>query len=402
MQVQTTASQFDSSAALVAGLPIPPSQSMEVGESVKLKPKFEISRDATRYVVQAGDLLPDATKRNWKGLQGYQIGGMHFDLTEIPCLWKFSGFITRGRITPLIKKPVIAFQAEGIVKKKAEQVAEILDRGGIVTESTEVRRMAYPWDSLRSLLAEHNVRKGIVEITALEGVEWDLRIAQELQLYFFPNWAEIEAGRAAIPFTVREFIAHIESRLGGSHDTAIQAVGAAYLESASRFKVYAEEVVQKTKDLAQRGALESGYVMTVSALARHLAAQVEMSVEAKQTVVFQGAGTAASAGVSDAEIALRNREMAIEEEKLRIERIKLGIEAVGVNGSGSVKAVQPVTARAGQSMENDDAGIAAGDNTAEAAALNQFADDAPQAAGTKETAEAAEAPVPNAKNAKKK
>lgn len=383
----TATNQFDNSTMIGApSLPPPQSpdhnvQSMEVGETANLKPRQSIRRDIPRYVVQAGDLLPDATKRNWKGLHGYQIGGMHFDLTEIPCLWKFSGFVTRARLTPLIKKPTMAFQAEEIAKKKQEQIAETISTGGEVRESPEAFRMVFPWDSLQSLKSDHIVRKGLVEVEALVGVEWELRVVQEIQKFFFPNWADIEAGKASLPFTVREFVAHIERQMSGTNESVLLSVGDAYLESAGRFKVYCEEVVQRAKDLAMRGANDNGYVAPVSPLARHLAAQIEVSVEAKQTVVVQQGGNAAApvaAGVSADELELRRRELAAKEEELRIKRIELGLDPAPATKPAEAPAKpEPAT---GQSMENADvnpqiATANVGDATQEAGgpdAPNQF------------------------------
>src|SRR5688572_7244183 len=95
---------------------------MEVGESVTTRPMLGVNRDAIRYVVMAGDLMPPATKRNFKDLPGAHLGGQHFSLSEIPALWKFQGFITRGRITPLMKNAVKAGSSEKISQERAKDI----------------------------------------------------------------------------------------------------------------------------------------------------------------------------------------------------------------------------------------------------------------------------------------
>src|SRR6185369_9493103 len=66
--------------------------SMETGSPVKLEPRQKIRRDVPRYVVLAGCLMPEATKRNFRSFQGWQVGGQWYSLSEIPCLWRHKGF----------------------------------------------------------------------------------------------------------------------------------------------------------------------------------------------------------------------------------------------------------------------------------------------------------------------
>lgn len=301
---------------------IPP-QSMEIGSTINLKPTHAINRDTPRYVLTVGDHLPPVTKRNFRGILGSQLGGQVFDLIEVPCLWKFSGFVTRGRLTPLIKKPVMAFQAEEIVKKKAKEIAEVTLATGVVQAMPEVYRMSFPWDSLQTLLTDHLSKKGIVEVTALEGIDWDLRVVQEIQSFFFPNWDELEAGTAELPFMVKDFVAHIESRKRSTDEDTLISVADAYLESADKFQAYAIEVVQTAKESVKRGMNDRGWSAVVGPYAAHLAAQIGVNIETNQTVVVQQNGSA-SVATSPEENDYRRREIEAMEESNRLRALEFG------------------------------------------------------------------------------
>lgn len=292
------------------------------GPGVNLRSRKEIRRDVERYIVLAGDLMDTATNRNWKGLQGYQLGGKWFDLTEVPCLWKFQGFVTRGRITPLIKTAVMAYQAEEIVKKKAEEVAEVRNETGEMTEMPNVYRNAWPYDSLQSIAGSVYGGQGFVEIPVLEGISWEEQVAQKYQKFFFQDWDAILANTAQLPFKLDDFAAHIERRMKSSSDDIIMAIGDAYLESVDKTKIYMGEVVNLAKNANSRGMNDKGYLAPISGLAKHYAAQLGISIEkdAQQTVVVQGSGT--QTGNDELEL----RKIAAQEEANRLKAIELGLD----------------------------------------------------------------------------
>jgi hypothetical protein len=329
--MQTVTNQFDPNPAAPATGNIVQPSSMEVNDIARLKPRNEIRRDVPRYIVQAGDLLPPSTKRNWKLMQGFQLGGQWFDQTDIPCLWKFQGFITRGRITPLIKRPVMCFQAEEKAKKKAEEIAEVAAATGQPQAVPEVYRMSFPWDSLQSLLSEFNAVKGVTEVTVLEAVEWETGIVQEIQKFFFPNWEEIIAARAEMPFTVSDFRTHIKSRIAGTNEDTLISVGEAYLESAEKFEMFARQVVQHAREAVGRGMNEQGWAAVFSPFQQHLADQIGVTLENKPTVIVQQQGQAqpavavATNGLSPKELELKEREINAIEEANRLKAAELGL-----------------------------------------------------------------------------
>jgi hypothetical protein len=323
-------SQFDTKPAVPSGSAptLQGNSPMEIGDTVTLRPRNNIRRDVPRYIVQAGDLLPPATKRSFAGIQGVHLGGEWHDLVSMPCLWKFQGFITRGRITPLIKKPVMAFAAEEIVRKREQEVAEIIEKTGQKVELPAVYRTVFPWDTLRSLMAEHSSIQGVTEVTALEAIDWDTGVVQEIQTFFFPNWEDLVAGRDEMPFLLKDFRAHIRSRQELTGDDTIKAVADAYLESCDKFEVYANQVVQSSKEAVRRGMNDLGWAATHQPFHIHLAAQIGVTLESSPTVIVnnQGQSPAVEGGMSAAEIEIKKREIAAQEEANRLKRIELGLE----------------------------------------------------------------------------
>lgn len=250
------------------------------GDVVRLRPQNRIQRDIPRYVVLAGDLLPDLTKRNWREFQGVQLGGAWYDLTQVPALWRFNGFITRGRLTPLIKRPIQALADESIARKKKEEIAEVIGTGGQVTEEMQrAFRYAYPWDSLQTLLSPHIQRKGLVHVGVLDGVAWETGEVQEVQKFFFPSWEALTRGEASLSILIEDFIKHIESRRSQTDDLSLHSVADAYLESAEVFTQYAKAIADQSKRAYVRGVNELGYMSPITPLARHLAKQVGVTID---------------------------------------------------------------------------------------------------------------------------
>lgn len=332
-------------------------QSMENSSIATMKPKQLIRRDVPRYVVLAGDLMPDGTKRNFRTFQGYQVGGQFFDLIDVPCLWKFSGFLTRGRITPLIKRPVMKFQneiADEIAKhKQADDYAEVIGPNGEIQQQVTPYRTEFPWDSLQTLLAQHNTMMGITEVEALEGIDWDLRVVQTIQDFYFPQWEQILLGKSKMPFKLKDFVAHIEARksLAAQADAQmdiVESVGDAYLESAEKFGIYAKDAVDKAKELFARGTNDKGFLAPISAYAQHLAAQLGINLERETQIIVPAQQM--QPVTSDEDRDLERRKVAAMEEANRIAALQLGgVAAI----KDEPKTAQTVSAPAGESMEVD-------------------------------------------------
>lgn len=293
-----------------------------------------IPRDVTRYVVMAGDLLPASTKRNFKDLPAVHLGGMHFSEQDVPGLWKFKGFLTRGRITPLIKNSVLAHATDPITRKTEGSQAQ-----------PQKYRMAYPWDSLLTLRSPHIDRKGPVEVEALIGVEWDTNIVQELQGVIFPDWDLIRDGKKEMPLTVSEFCRYIESRKNATADTIVHAVADAFLISADKFRIYAGQVLDQAQDAVKRGMNDLGYSAVYKEYHRLLAAQIERNLENAPTVIVQGGTSPVStASMSEVELDLKRREIAAMEERNRL-------AAMSLEGRSSAKT-EPVKAEAVTEVES--------------------------------------------------
>jgi len=334
-----------------------PIQGAEVSQVTTLRPQTAIVRDTPRYVVMAGDLMTDSVKDNFKAIQGTHLGGQWFSTTEIPCLWKFSGFVHRGRITPLIKKPVQAWQDESISKRKSTDIAEIRQPDGSMLSAgvESVYRPEYPYDSLQSILSERSPHfdNGFTEVTALEGIEWDIGTVQDIQQYFFKNWEALESGAERLPFLLREFEALIRGKRNETREPALVEVAEAFLESAGKFRAYAARIVTVSKNLADRSVNDRGYASEVSSYARFLAAQIEMDVEAPsiaKTISMMNTNQQQPAqvqptGMSEKELELKERELNLREQELRFKMHELGMDKVT---EPEIKEASEVTIVTGQ------------------------------------------------------
>jgi hypothetical protein len=292
-----------------------PVSSMEVTTTTQSRPKSGIVRDAPRYVVLAGDYMPPDTKRNFKDIPGSHIGGMHFQVNKFPGLWKFQGFVTRARITPLLKKEVKAGASERKAVEAAKQDTEafINETTGEIKTLPDVFRTVFPWDTFLSLQAEHVKRKGIVGIPELEGIDWDTGIARDIQFAIFPNWKEIEAGQAELPFAVSEFQNLINRRYNEISDDTVKACCKALIESADIFTSNVKTIIGGARESVRKGMYESGFAHIYHPYHYHLAAQIGEDLEATAKIVGsvpQASASPAAPAMSQEMIDLETRRVA--------------------------------------------------------------------------------------------
>lgn len=301
-------------------------------QSVSQQPQTTENREAVRYVVMAGDLMMPETKRNMRSLPGVHIGGHLFSVTDFPGLWKSHGMIHRGRIVPILKKAVMKAHNELTDAEEAMMTRQESAAGasnGQAVQLTAPSVIRYPLDTLMSLRQTIYAKRGIEEVEELTGVEWETGLAQEIQLKIFPNWPDIEANKASLPFTVREFTDYINEQKAKATDAVIKAICDTFLTSAEKFKLFATEQVENVKAKVARGVNAKGYSDLIYPYHRHLAAQIEVSLE-KDTIVQVQTNGSQPAGASEAEIELKRRQIEAMEKANELKERELAL-AVGQN-----------------------------------------------------------------------
>lgn len=302
---------------------------MEVTQNVSTRPKAGVDRSAVRYVIQAGDLMPPSTKKNFKAIPGSHLGGQHFSVIQIPGLWRFQGFVSRGRITPLEKKQVIAHMSEkNAVEARKSTDESVISEDGVVKVLPEVRRTAFPYDSLISLQSPHIQAKGLMHASSLDAIDWDTNIVNDIQFAIFPDWNLIEAGKKQLPATVKEFTAYIQNVAAKTSEQAVIDVCSAFLESAQIFENYARGIITKARESVRKGMYESGFAHTYHEFHYHIATQIGEDLESTAKITMPVSSAPQAPAMSDEALDLERRKVAALERQNEIEAQKLAASEV--------------------------------------------------------------------------
>lgn len=311
MELQnTTQSSFGNVGAVAARIPM-----QNEAEAPRIAPKNAIKRDIPRYTILAGDLLIESKKRSFQMFADIELGGNWYPLRQIPCLYPFQGFVTRGRITPLLKTTQKAQGAEQIVAEKKGDGA-VVGEGENERPLNGVFRPVFPYDSMLSLQSIGG-NSGVVFVPELEGIEWNSGIVQQIQNFILDGWG---SPGFALPTLLSEFESIIEKRSRNTGESLIKAVCARYIESANTFRVFANAEIDKNLlSVDQNRVQQSGHHQPITEQSRLYAAQLGRSLDADRTVVVQAQGTQ----VSDADRDLRERELAVRERELALKEQEL-------------------------------------------------------------------------------
>ena len=169
-----------------------------------------------------------------------------------------SGFVqkTRNADGAYEDKEVVGFMSSDVNAAKKGQFVQQLD-------TAYVFKKRYPGTDVRMAVKRSTPHGagGIVEVTTLKGAtNAEIHVAQ---LFFFPNWSDIQKGLAVLPETVRELENHIKDRLTHIRELSpdLQAkyrmIGADMLKSCTQFRVAYIQTFQKNeivlKDAAVKG-----------------------------------------------------------------------------------------------------------------------------------------------------
>lgn len=261
------------------------------GEAVQL--------EATRHLFLAADLLDPARKRDI----GLTDGGE--EMRDIDCLRRTNGLLPRCQITPLEmwgKALPAEFFPDGVrldykVKNSLFLPPDVTE--AMPTGSYDPRAMSraplyfmptFPGDQIKSILGPdtHTADHGVVELSALRGVQYG-KEDRELQQLFFGDWPIPVALRL-----IRERIEAVAERNVGD----VQDVAADMLRSCDVSEEYLNSVVSLANtQLDTRVLFQHTYSLTPKV--RHYMAQLELKPRATHvTAIEEKVQQVAASGVS--------------------------------------------------------------------------------------------------------
>jgi hypothetical protein len=196
-----------------------------------------------------------------------------------------------------------------------------------------VYKPRYPGEEIRFAL-QHNEpvgERGIVEVAALRGAEYpEIRAAQ---LFFFPNWEQIERGETRLPDTIRALETHIRARLAATREldnrlaNQYASIANDMIKSCSEYRAWGLAYLKFIEDGINEAKI-NGQPYSYPLLGEMVLAQLEqkrkddlVSGEYSGTVQLVEELRAERAEKADTE----RRRLELEERKVRIEEMKLGI-----------------------------------------------------------------------------
>lgn len=273
-------------------------------------PELEISvaervaLEAPRYIFTAGDYIADERKEE---LVYLARGGE--ELLDNPCLLRtHNRFLPRCVITPLElggqEMPLSLFPGEGVSvrsalrRKDTPQNPNEAGYTGRFLQPTFYYPF-YPGECVLDATGEvrGGSRRGIVELTALRGVEWTSGEAQRMQSAIFPdNWK--------VPIQLRLVEERIQQAADAHADNTLRDVCRDMLVSCNQFRRYAQARIDlANSQLAQRQVHQ--HVYSYSAMVRLLMRQLEVTPVqgANEQLTEQVLKAVASSGVSDSQLA---------------------------------------------------------------------------------------------------
>lgn len=236
----------------------------------------EIALEATRHIFLAGDLLDPARKRDVGFLEGGE---------EIPnrCLRRTAGRLPRCSITPLEvwgqDLPLEQFP-EGVrpMKLKGSEPQPFHQPVGLVTGGNPKNFNAplffvpvYPGELIIDAIGiASGDRRGIVEIIALQGVEYGKEDREMQELFFPADYIK--------PIEIRLIRQHIEQIGESVVDPDVKSVAADMLTSCDQFTEYAMDQIGKANTQVLQRVHPQGHTYTYSPKIRSFAAQLEVKL----------------------------------------------------------------------------------------------------------------------------
>ena len=191
---------------------------------------------------------------------------------------------------------------------------------------------------------------GVVEIADLKGAT-NAEI-DAVQLFFFPEWAEITQGYKSLPDTIRETEEHIKFRIK-CIDTEVdpndrqkyRRIGNAMLQSCSEYRRTGTDLIQKD-ETSMKTAFTKG-----ETLASHSSVStvvLDMLEQRRKDDVTVGESSSvdrlarAMEARENSDNSLKERELALRERELAIKEAELGLSKPKVETSAPFAAASPL------------------------------------------------------------
>lgn len=240
------------------GAAIPPRPETEATEKIKRNEEL-IRKTQTRFVFFAANVIdtPIALSVPFAAFGGIYLP--HIRTLQTPFN---KGMLFQCEITAL--KPRMAAINRNFLppgERDGWESSYILENGKFtpgkgyedVTISDPLGAMVYkldvlPGNDIKKIVQGFGIGgvRGVVEITALRGkTEAE---AREMQLFYFPNWADIQKGAVKLPNTIRELEKHFRSRLDAAtllKDGALIQTGRDMLKSVQLYNEWAKAYLKR-------------------------------------------------------------------------------------------------------------------------------------------------------------
>lgn len=334
-------------------------ESIDLAEDIPVATNFnEVNREATRYLVFAGDKLVPSQKRERPDLR---TGGEYFG-QGFKTLIRSKGLVRRCQITPL--EVGFDFMSNDMVGDDANlHVVTTVNhndpnRGGMQAHTVGPLNgiKVYPGDEIKGILQgeRNNTSSGIVEIKQLAGVEYADFRASGLQEFIFPEWAKIVAGIGVLPNKISALQAHLTERKNATSDQDIKSVIEVYEASCDQYRTWGMNYLKFSSQLVRLPA-HQGFVHTYSELAEMLFEQLEVRREDMMSSEKELAEIIAKAssgnGISSAETNVILERLAANQELLTqflvnqnppVETVPDTVKCTGMKANGDACGASPI------------------------------------------------------------
>lgn len=226
-----------------------------------------------RYVVFMGNVITPERVR--------EIPYLHAGGDEHPArtLATTRGFIRRGRLVPLVKwielvgtDEVINAASLQTIQYQPSKAETVAGQGGVTARSLSGMTRP-PGQDVQAITQQDIIqadRKGIVEVTALRGIEYGDPQRAKLEALFFPKAANVldKTGHA---LKHAALMAQVETIRGEHKDADVRSIADAMLQSGEMFRMWALRRIDTEALLVRQGVQPSGHVFAYTNLVKSLA-----------------------------------------------------------------------------------------------------------------------------------
>jgi hypothetical protein len=255
------------------------------------------NREAVRYLFFPGDVIDSARKEECRGtlvFKGNEGGKPVYDVRDSfvfggggdevasKCLVRTKGYLRKCRITPLERwvEPIpLELMPEGVTPVGLTPTSGALgSEQGFTSFSPGLYGYPkYPGEEIRWIThsAQANGRKGIVELTELFDIEWEMFDRSGIQRLFFPDFPAVPANLREVEELIR---AHEPTTVHvGQRTVNTGRIQSQMLTACSQFRRWATIRIEAENLLLKVGTTKDGWTYTYSGLAEVILPQLEMA-----------------------------------------------------------------------------------------------------------------------------